>query len=161
MRGVVAFGIALVGMACRAVPAREDTPQGPSSTVAPAQAEAPDRFGGVIDPAVDEVELAAIEADPERFRDRTVRTRGTIVRVCQAMGCWLELASDGTSAVRVPMAGHAFFVPRDLAGRAAEVQGTVRLAELSVAMREHLEREGAQATGGSLAIEASAVRLIR
>lgn len=141
-------------------------PELPRDHTAPAAEPLGDRpsgeprvFGSPLDEALAPTELAAIESDPARFRDQVVRTRGTVVRVCQAMGCWMELAADGTEAVRVPMAGHAFFLPRDAAGRPAEIQGTVRLAELSAAMREHLAREGAVATGGTLAIEASSVVL--
>jgi hypothetical protein len=102
--------------------------------------------------------LSAILADPEGYRDRVVRTEGTIAQVCQRMGCWMELrqGEDGP-AVRVPMAGHSFFLPRDVAGRQAMLEGRVALADLSPSHRAHLEGEGATATGSALSIEATGV----
>lgn len=116
-------------------------------------------FGTAPDEARPLTELGAILAEPERFRDQVVRTEGTIAQVCQRMGCWMELRPGEAQgpAVRVPMAGHSFFLPRDVAGRRAMIEGRVELRELSPAVREHLESEGATATSSALAIEASGV----
>lgn len=114
-------------------------------------------FGAAIDRAVPEVALTDIVANPDRYRDTVVRTRGTVVRVCQRMGCWMEMSADGTPAVRVPMGGHAFFLPRDAQGRPTEVQGLVRMLELSPEARAHLESEGATAVSSALAIDATGV----
>lgn len=116
-------------------------------------------FGAAIDTTVPEIPLAEIVADPARYRDTMVRTRGTVVRVCQRMGCWMEMSADGTPAVRVPMGGHAFFLPRDAQGRPTEVQGLVRLLDLSPEARAHLASEGATAVGSALAIDAVAVAI--
>lgn len=101
--------------------------------------------------------LADISASPATFADQVVHTSGTIERVCQAMGCWMELRAEGVEPVRVPMAGHSFFLPRDVAGRPAEIEGRVMLLALSPEARAHLEGEGATATTGTLSIEATGV----
>lgn len=101
--------------------------------------------------------LSEITAHPEAFADQVVHTSGTIERVCQAMGCWMELRAEGAEPVRVPMAGHSFFLPRDVAGRPAEIEGRVALVALSEDRRRHLEGEGATATGSALSIEATGV----
>ena len=102
--------------------------------------------------------LATILAEPARFRDQTVRTEGEIARVCQRMGCWMELRESAEGpAVRVPMAGHSFFLPRDVSGRHAMLEGRVHVEELSAEHRAHLESEGAQATASALAIHATGV----
>ncbi len=101
--------------------------------------------------------LAAITGAPNDFEGRTVKTEGTITQVCQRMGCWMELQAEGTPPVRVPMAGHSFFLPRDVSGRPATVEGTVGLRTLSEAERAHLESEGATATARALEITASGV----
>jgi len=102
-------------------------------------------------------ELAQIVADPATFDGQIVRTSGTIERVCQRMGCWMELRGADTPAVRVPMAGHAFFLPRDAAGRSATIEGRVTVQALSPEAREHLASEGALATASSLSIDATSV----
>lgn len=101
--------------------------------------------------------LAEISASPDAYADQIVRTSGTIERVCQAMGCWMELRAEGVEPVRVPMAGHSFFLPRDVAGRPAEIEGRVALRTLSPEARAHLEGEGAMATAGALSIDATGV----
>lgn len=102
-------------------------------------------------------DLAQILASPSTFDGQVVRTSGTIERVCQRMGCWMELRGADTAAVRVPMAGHAFFLPRDAAGRSATIEGRVAVEELSPEMREHLASEGAVATASALSIDATSV----
>jgi hypothetical protein len=55
------------------------------------------------------------------------------------------------------MAGHSFFLPRDVSGRRATIQGRVEVEALDEATRQHLEEEGAQAAGQALSIEATSV----
>lgn len=143
------------GAAC-AAPASPATAT--TSQAVPTSGEGRD-FGAPFDESVDVVPLATLMADVERYAGRDITTRGTIVTVCQRMGCWMEMSDEGSVPVRVPMAGHAFFLPRDVAGRPARVQGRVRVVELSAATREHLAGEGAQALSSTLAIEASSVRV--
>lgn len=115
-------------------------------------------FGEPIDDSIPLTDLAEIVRAPDRYAGRVVRTRGEIARVCQRRGCWMELR-DGAEgpAVRVPMAGHSFFVPLDSAGRHATMQGRVAIQELDRDVREHLESEGAVETASALSIEAAGV----
>ena len=103
--------------------------------------------------------LADITADPESFAGRTVKTEGQITQVCQRMGCWMEMREGDGPAIRVPMAGHSFFLPKDVSGRRATIEGQVALRELSAAEREHLASEGAQAVGQRLQITATGVEI--
>ena len=103
------------------------------------------------------VSLAHLTASPSEYDGQVVQTSGTIDRVCQRMGCWMELRDGDGPAVRVPMAGHSFFLPRDSAGRPATIEGRVRVQTLTADARAHLESEGARETGSSLAIEATGV----
>lgn len=104
------------------------------------------------------VALASVMATPASYAGQTIKTEGTIAQVCQRMGCWMELrATDGGEAVRVPMAGHSFFLPRDVAGRRATVEGVVDVEELDAETQAHLREEGAQAAGQALQIEATGV----
>lgn len=115
-------------------------------------------FGSDLSEGLEDTPLATILAEPDRFAGQVVKTTGEISAVCQSMGCWMELRADAESpGIRVPMANHAFFLPRDLAGARATIEGTVAVAELDEETREHLESEGAQAAGSSLSIEATGV----
>jgi len=87
-------------------------------------------YGAPQDDGVALVALSDLMAEPKSHVDHVVRTEGTIARVCQHRGCWLELQADSGGAIaRVPMAGHAFFVPPDSSGRRATVQGKLTLRE--------------------------------
>ena len=115
-------------------------------------------FGAPLDPARALTALSVITASPETFKDQVVKTEGEIARVCQAMGCWMELRSTAEAQpVRVPMAGHAFFLPKDAAGRHATIEGRVALQELSPEARAHLAGEGATAVASALSISATTV----
>jgi hypothetical protein len=115
-------------------------------------------FGAPLEGEREVTSLATILGQPEQYRGQVVRTEGEIARVCQRMGCWMELRENADGpAVRVPMAGHSFFLPRDVAGRRATLEGRVQIAELSADHRQHLESEGATATASALSIEATSV----
>ncbi len=114
------------------------------------------QFGGALSDRA-ETSLADIAAAPATFEGQTVRTEGQIERVCQRMGCWMELRAEGTEPVRVPMAGHAFFLPRDVVGHQASIEGRVTVTPLSPEARAHLASEGALATADELSIEATSV----
>lgn len=115
-------------------------------------------FGAPLDAARALTSLSDIAASPDRFADQVVKTDGEIARVCQSMGCWMELRSNAEAQpVRVPMAGHAFFLPKDVAGRHATIEGRVTLQELTPEARAHLAGEGALAVASSLSISATSV----
>jgi hypothetical protein len=135
-----------------------ETPAAEASGPAPT-ATLPDgsRLFGTALTGLAETPLATISGSPDTYADQVVHTSGTIERVCQAMGCWMELRAEGVEPVRVPMAGHSFFLPRDVAGRPAEIEGRVMLLALSPEARAHLEGEGATATASTLSIEATGV----
>ena len=149
------FALALLIVGCAPeTPARLDEP----AALERAAATSAQAFGDAMDDAIPLTALSEIAAAPEAYADSVVRTSGQIAQVCQRAGCWMELRDgDDGPAVRVPMAGHAFFIPRDAAGRHATMQGRVVLRELSAEWRAHLESEGAVETASALAIVASAV----
>ncbi|HMI91708.1 MAG TPA: DUF4920 domain-containing protein, partial [Polyangiales bacterium] len=126
----------------------------------PTNQHAPQLFGAPIDEQAPEVALAALIAKPEPYAGKVVRTQGTVSRVCQAAGCWMELRDDSSGqSVRTPMAGHAFFLPKDAMGKHAAVQGIVELRPLTAGHKQHLEAEGATATDSLLSISATGVAL--
>ena len=102
-------------------------------------------------------DLAALVAEPGRFSGQTVRLEGTVSAVCQAAGCWMQLA-DHDQHVHIKMHGHSFFIPRTAAGRHARVQGTV----ISGNPNGHCEQEAAAQTGQAVArleLDATGVEL--
>lgn len=138
--------------------AAEGVEEAAGDTPEPGDGDEAGTYGEAPDPEMPLTPLAAILAEPASFRDQVVRTEGQIAQVCQRMGCWMELrdGEDGP-AVRVPMAGHGFFLPRTASGRQAMMQGRVAMRELTPAARAHLESEGAEETRSALSIAATGV----
>jgi hypothetical protein len=96
-----------------------------SASVTPAVSKAV--YGAPI-AAPGSVALVDVAKDPSKFTGKEVVVSGKVSAVCEHRGCWMELseAGDGTvAAAHIKMAGHAFFVPRDAAGKQARVQAKV------------------------------------
>lgn len=144
----------------KAASAAEPVPasQPASAPVEAPKADAAERsFGAALSSEGDTVNVADVLRDPAPFLGKTIKTAGVVARVCEKAGCWLELKPEaGEGGLRVPMAGHAFFIPQDVVGRAAVVEGELHAQALSPSHREHLEGEGAKAVG-PLALDAKGV----
>lgn len=126
-------------------------------SAAPAAAQTERVFGKPPSAAGETLEVAQILQNPAPYLHQDIKCRGTVARVCQAAGCWLELQGPaGGEGLRVPMAGHAFFVPQDIVGRVAVIEGRLAARELNEAQRAHLTGEGLKATG-PLFLEATGV----
>lgn len=134
-----------------------DAPGGPAAASI-TQADGSVLYGQALNASIAVTPLATVLAAPANFAGQTIRTEGEVAAVCQRMGCWMELRAEG-GTVRVPIAGHAFNLPRDITGKHASIEGTVNVTELSEAQRAHLASEGAQALGSSVSIAATGVQL--
>ena len=158
MRRALLVTLLALAPACAAPPAQ---PVHAARAQAPASPpHAAQTFGQPVDEQLSTTSLADLLATPHGYEGRIVKTEGTVARVCQRAGCWMELRDDEDGpAVRVPMAGHSFFLPRDAAGKHAVVEGRVVLADLTPDVRAHLESEGALATRNAFSIEAIGVEL--
>jgi hypothetical protein len=96
-------------------------------------------------PALD---VAEVLLNPAPHLGKTLQCSGTIARVCERMGCWLELQGPtAEKGLRVPMAGHAFFIPREAVGHQAVIEGELSAAGLSPEAQKHLESEGLKSIG--------------
>lgn len=162
-----ASGLLLAACSTEAAPAAQEPSEAAEPTqeaeqeaepAAEAEAEEQTQFGDELSDR-ETTTLASITDDPQQFAGQVVKTEGEITQVCQRMGCWMEMRAEGAPAVRVPMAGHSFFLPRDASGRHATIEGEVALRELSDAEREHLASEGAQVVASALQINATGVVL--
>jgi hypothetical protein len=97
------------------------------------------------------VSLASIARDTTKYARTSVKTEGRVIAVCQAMGCWMEIA-DANGEAHVRMKGHSFFIPKTASGRRAIVEATV----LPRPDNGECEQEAAQATGQVVKVELDA-----
>ena len=111
--------------------------------------------------------LAEVARAPEKFEARPVLLRGRISDVCQRKGCWVVLR-DGGEQVRVRFHDYAFFLPTDVAGSEAFVEGLVNVEELSQKAARHYATESVDGDPDSITgpqrevgLTATGVRLVR
>jgi hypothetical protein len=128
----------------------ESKPPPSSSTPAASAAPARIKLGAPIG-AGQTVPLASIAKDTAKYANAAVTTEGRVVAVCQAMGCWMEIA-DTAGEAHIRMTGHSFFIPKNAAGRRAVVRGTV----LPKPDNGECEQEAAEATGKTVKVELDA-----
>lgn len=84
--------------------------------------------------------LSRVMAEPNRHTEDPVLVRARISEVCQRKGCWTILR-EGDSAVRVRFADYGFFLPKDVSGREALVEGRVTIRTLSEREARHFAEE--------------------
>jgi hypothetical protein len=72
------------------------------------------------------------------------KIQGEVKAVCSSRGCWMELdaPADAGRVVRVRMLDYGFFVPRNVAGAEAVVEGTIEETEVSEERARHYAEKG-------------------
>ncbi|MFQ6613434.1 MAG: DUF4920 domain-containing protein [Fidelibacterota bacterium] len=68
------------------------------------------------------VAVQEILHNPDQYNSKDVLVRGVIKDVCQEKGCWLSMEADGKTLI-VRFKDYAFFVPKDVGGKTATIQG--------------------------------------
>lgn len=81
-----------------------------------------------------------LQMDSEKWNEPMVFS-GRVTQVCQKMGCWMMLESQGEFA-KIDFNNHSFFIPKDTQG-SAEVYGVLKQKGLSKAQKDHLIEDGA------------------
>lgn len=72
-----------------------------------------------------------------------MKVKTTINEVCQQKGCWVTLDLGNGESAKVKFKDYAFFVPKDVSGRTAVVNGWAHREEVSVdELKHHLEDAG-------------------
>ena len=103
------------------------------------------------------VALSDVLAKPED--GRPVRLEGTIEKVCQNKGCWLELKQQASS-VHVTFENYGFFVPKDSMGKPVALEGRVIVKQPTPEDVAHLKAEGGgESVGAKVSIEATGVEI--
>jgi hypothetical protein len=84
----------------------------------------------------------------KKLKNKDVLVEGRVTQVCQTKGCWLVMTGDESGAlIRVRFKGYKYFVPKDIAGRRARVEGTLKVKRLSRRAAQHYEDDAAKAGG--------------
>ena len=98
---------------------------------------------GAAIPAQAPVPAAQVMAAPERFDGDTLVVEGRVEKVCQEMGCWLQLTgATGRPGLRIGTMASNFFVPFSSAGMDARAVGVVQVRTLTKEQADHQVEEG-------------------
>lgn len=97
-------------------------------------------YGSAMPKGGDALPVPKLLAEAPTLDGKPVRVAGTVSGVCQKVGCWMQLR-DGDETVRVRFRDYAFFVPLDVSGRPAVVEGTAKVSVVTQAERRHLAED--------------------
>ncbi len=100
---------------------------------------AAERFGAPLKGAT-MVALDAIIKTPDAYAGKTIETEGPIAAVCTKKGCWMTLG-DADRSVRVTFKDYGFFVPKNITGGRAVLEGTFRVETIPEATAKHYAGE--------------------
>lgn len=85
-----------------------------------------------------------------------VKVYGTIIEVCQHTGCWVTLDLGNGEEIMVNMLDHAFFVPKDAAGKTIWVEGSATRELIPIEMLKHIAQDAGRSQEYIDAINADA-----
>jgi Rieske Fe-S protein len=103
-------------------------PTAPTAPVAAASAPAPAQpwqAGTALDGAK-AVTVPELLAQGAALKDQSVRVSGTVRKVCQHRGCWVEIA-DGDATIIVKSLDHGIAFPKDGVGHKMTIDGVLRI----------------------------------
>ncbi|TKD61374.1 DUF4920 domain-containing protein [Flavobacterium sp. ASW18X] len=95
-------------------------------------------FGAQFEPESKQSEEITTTYAAIKVKD-TVATQvsGTIKEVCQAKGCWMQVALTDGQEVFVKFKDYGFFVPKDVAGKQVFLDGLAFVEEMPVDEQKH------------------------
>lgn len=134
MNKVIVAAVALAGLGLSSVALADGAGKGKQSFGKPFT------MNGAAMPIGDVLAKAA------SYEGKTVKVTGLVTQVCQAKGCWFEVApAEKQKGVRIKSADYSIFVPKDCAGRTATIEGTFKVTTLTEAQAKHLAEDAAKA----------------
>ena len=140
------FFAALLVCACAALASAQDSHQKhetkPEASSASADSDGRILRGEAIGADTKRVSFADALKEPQKYDGKTVVIEGVVRRVCQAEGCWVEIApkSKGDGSIRVTF-DHKFTVPKDASTMNFRAEGTLKVKTLSREAVEHLVKD--------------------
>lgn len=145
------FAILLLAVACQ--PAAQTTATEPvaddvaAETISyPADSLSADgsfSFHGLRIDAAEATPLASLAAMvAEKGTVAPIKVEGEVLSVCQAKGCWMTMPIAEGQEMRVRFKDYGFFVPKDIAGKTAVMEGRAYADTTSVEDLRHYAVDG-------------------
>lgn len=93
-------------------------------------------FGDTIAPD-NAMDVAQLMSSLKGKDSLAVKLTGKVNSVCQKKGCWMEMQVNDKQSMRVTFKDYAFFVPKDISGKTAIIDGYVHNDTISVSQLKH------------------------
>jgi hypothetical protein len=94
------------------------------------------------------VSVSAILENPTRYVGKTVAVAGTIVEVCAARGCWIDLAGDKPhQTLRIKVDDGVIVFPLDAKGKVATAEGIFTRIDVPAERVAEMKRHEAEEKG--------------
>jgi hypothetical protein len=95
------------------------------------------------------VPVSALLEKPQAHAGKAVRVDGVISKVCQSMGCWIEIADPALGrGIRFKAKDGVIVFPKDAAGRKVSAQGTFEEIATSPVRESHGEHAKSAESSG-------------
>lgn len=88
------------------------------------------------------------------------KVEAKIDAVCQAKGCWMDLLKTDSTTMRVTFKDYEFFVPKNIAGKTAVVEGIASYDTTSVEMLRHYAEDAGKSAAEVESITAAKLELV-
>ncbi|WP_242693057.1 DUF4920 domain-containing protein [Sabulibacter ruber] len=88
--------------------------------------------------AISAAELPALLTSQDSAKAKVATS---IVDVCQAKGCWMNVAVEGQEPMRVTFKNYGFFMPKDIAGKEVVFEGVALRDTVSVEDQRHFAED--------------------
>ena len=113
-------------------------------------------YGDTISPegAVASEKLISMMGDRDSIQ---VKLSGTINSSCTKKGCWMKMALGEDQEMRVSFKDYSFFVPKNLNGEKAIIDGYAHVDTLDVSYLRHLAEDAGKSEEEIKAIDAPEV----
>tara|TARA_R110002072_G_scaffold70522_26_gene170256 strand:- start:351 stop:851 length:501 start_codon:yes stop_codon:yes gene_type:complete len=73
-----------------------------------------------------------------------VKVKGVVNQSCKVKGCWMKMDVGDGQEMRVSFKDYGFFVPTNLAGETATIEGIAKITTTSVEDLKHFAQDGGQ-----------------
>ncbi|WP_207554925.1 DUF4920 domain-containing protein [Acidiluteibacter ferrifornacis] len=94
-----------------------------------------------VDAAISVEELATMMATADSV---PATVKATATDVCAKKGCWMKVAMNDSTEMRITFKDYGFFVPKDIAGKQIVFEGFAKKEITSVEDLKHFAEDGGQ-----------------
>ena len=112
-----------------------------ASIITFAQDEISSRYFGETISKKGAISVKKLPQKMDNVESLDIKVKGTITEVCQAKGCWMTLDLGDDELLRVKFKDYGFFVPKDVTGKTAIVQGVAKKEIIGVDELRHLAED--------------------